>query len=811
MTKKKNPVRRLTTYMRGRLSIVFLCIVCLFFILMVRLAYWTIKNGDEFETIVLGQQNHTSRTIAYERGRIFDRNGNILASNEKIYTLVLEPKNIIDVGKRQMDDEDTVNPVVEATIRALHKYFGYEEDELRQTIAENSSSYYVVYEKDLTYDQVAAFRDFTAKAELSWDENTPASEKAEIEEARNVEGVVFEENYKRVYPYRNLACQLLGFTSSGNSGNWGIEQYYNDTLNGTNGRSYYYFNQELTQEQTVKEAENGNSVVTTIDMQIQQVIEEKLKEFDENTGSKMTSILVMDPQNGEVLGMASSNPYDLNDPMNEDNLRMLYSEEEIQDMKEYTAEVEAEEKEQERLLSDAAKAQDGQAQTREESDPGTDTGEDAETDTGAEEDGDAAGTDTGEDTGEDADADEEEDRMTIYDGFYQLWRNPVITDTHEPGSTFKPFTVATGLETGVLTGNESYYCTGSLPVGSWNIGCSHVHGNISLQDAVAESCNVAMMNIAFNEGNDIFYQYQNLFGFGRKTGIDLPGEAEASSLIPAEENRDTVTLATNAFGQNFNCTMIQLASGFASLINGGNYYEPQVVREIVNDDGNVVEEKEPNLLRETVSEETSETMRTYLKETVENGTGTKAQIPGYSIGGKTGTAEKIDENGQRNKQDYYISFIGFVPVEDPEVMIYVTIDEPNVDYQANAGLAVELEKACMEEIVRILGIEPTEELTEEEKEELARLKEEEEAEKAARDAEEEAAAQEGSSEEETGQEETSEGETDQEETSEGETGQEEASEEETDQEETSEEETERNDTSGEESASDDTEQGDLDG
>lgn len=783
VTKKKNPVRRLTTYMRGRLSLVFLCIVCLFFILVARLAYWTIKNGDEFETIVLGQQNHASRTIAYERGRIYDRNGNVLASNEKIYTLVLEPKNIIDVGKRQMDDEDTVNPVVEATIRALNKYFGYDEDDLRQTIAENSNSYYVVYEKDLTYDQVAAFRDFTAKAELSWDETTPAAEKAEIKEARNVEGVVFEENYKRVYPYKDLACQLLGFTSSGNSGNWGIEQYYNDTLNGTNGRSYYYFNQELTQEQSVKEAENGHSVVTTIDMQIQQVIEEKLKEFDENTGSKMTSILVMDPQNGDVLGMASSNPYDLNDPMNEENLRMLYSEEEIQDMKEYTAEVEEKEKEQKGLPSDGEET--------EEDAPEDDTADGA----AADDPNDSADEDT--ENAEEAEEDvSEENRRTIYDGFYQLWRNPIITDTHEPGSTYKPFTVATGLETGVLTGNESYYCTGSLPVGSWNIGCSHVHGNINLQNAVAESCNVAMMNIAFNEGNDIFYQYQNLFGFGRKTGIDLPGEAEASSLIPAEENRDTVTLATNAFGQNFNCTMIQLASGFASLINGGYYYEPQVVREIVNDDGNVVEEKETNLLRETVSEETSATMRTYLKETVENGTGTKAQIPGYSIGGKTGTAEKIDENGRRNKQDYYISFIGFVPAEDPEVLIYVTIDEPNVDYQANAGIAVELEKACMEEIVKILGIEPTEELTEEEKEELARLKEEEEAEKAAREASEEAAAQEETPEEEEGQEETPEEETGQEETSEEEEGQEETSEEETD----------REDSSGDERISGDTEE-----
>lgn len=686
MTKKKKSVRRLTTKMRGKLSFVFFVIVCLFLVLAARLAYWTIQEGDKFETIVLGQQNHTSSTIAYERGKIYDRNGNILASNEKIYTLVLEPKNIIDVGtagSEEDGEEQKENEVLETTISVLHEYFGFSEDDLRTTIEDNKDSYYVVYKRNMSYDEVSAFRNFLAKADESWDENTPADEKAEIQKARLVEGVIFEENYKRVYPYGDLACRILGFTSSGNSGNWGIEQYYNNTLNGTNGRSYYYFNQELTQEQTVKEAQNGNSVVSTIDMQVQQIIEEKLAEFDEEVGSKTTSILVMDPRNGEVLGMASSYPYDLNDPMNEDSLLQLYSQEEIDEMKAYTKEQEEEES-----------STEASEETKENS-----TEEDS----------------TEEEEQESSDEEEsEKEKMTIYDGYYQLWRNPIISDANEPGSTYKPFTVAAGLETGVLTGNESYYCTGSLPVGSWNIGCSHVHGSISLEEAVAQSCNVAMMNIAFNEGNDIFYQYQNLFGFGRKTGIDLPGEAETASLIPAEENRDTVTLATNSFGQNFNCSMMQMAAGFSSLINGGYYYKPRVVKEIQNDEGDVVEEKGAEMLRNTISEETSEIMRKYLKETVESGTGTKAQIPGYSIGGKTGTAEKIP----RNKEDYYVSFVGFVPAEDPELLIYVTIDEPNVDNQANAALAVTLEKECMEEIVKILGIEPTEELTEEEKQAL---------------------------------------------------------------------------------------------
>ena len=688
MTKKRKVPRRLTTEMRGKLIIVFLVIIFLFLLLVGHLIYCTVKKGDQYKTIVLGQQNHASSIIAYERGKIFDRNGNILATNEKIYTLILEPKNILDKNKNKNNNE-----TFEATVDALCKYFDFDEKDLKKTIQGSPDSYYVVYKKNLTYDDVEAFKEFLAKADLSWDENTPAREKAEIEEARKITGVMFEEGYKRVYPYDSLACRVLGFTSSGNKGNWGIEQYYDDTLNGTNGRSYYYFNQELTQEQTVKEAENGNSVVSTIDMQIQQIIEEKIAEFDKEIGSKMTSVLVMNPQNGEILGMASSNPYNLNDPMDESQLLKLFSQSEIDEMKTYTEKLEVEKKEE---------------------DTSTETGVDFSKKETTEEE---TSTEEGEETTE---AEEEEDKKTIYDGFYELWRNSIISDTYEPGSTYKPFTVSAGLENGTLTGEEAYYCTGSLTVGKRNIGCSHVHENINLKNAVAKSCNVAMMNIAFNEGAESFYQYQNLFGFGRKTGIDLPGEADTSSLVyNATTCENSATLATNAFGQNFNCTMIQMASGFASLINGGYYYKPRVVKQVQNDSGDVVEEIGAEVLRETISEETSETIRSYLEETVKSGTGTKAQIPGYSIGGKTGTAEKIP----RNKEDYYISFMGFAPVDNPQLLIYVTIDEPNVDNQANAALAVSLEKECMEEILKICGIEPTEELTEEQKAALEAEKE----------------------------------------------------------------------------------------
>lgn len=648
MAKKVKKIKRLTDQMRGKLILVFIGIICLFFILAVRLTYWTVNKGSEFETKVLGQQKHDSSVIPFERGKIYDRNGNILATNEKIYTLVLEPKNIL---LRKKKYEAT-------TINVLHEYFGFSKKNLKKVIEGNKDSYYVVYKKNMTYDEVAKFQKFLDMADDSM-KGVSDTKKEKIESARQVKGISFEEDYKRIYPYNSLACRILGFTSSGNVGNWGIEQSYNEQLNGVNGRAYYYFNEELDQEQTVKEAKNGNSVVSTIDMQIQKIIEEKLNDFDSKIGSKVTNILVMDPQNGEILGMASSNPYDLNEPMDEKKLLSLYSQSEIDEMKAYTQEKEAEEASEE-----------------------------------------GSGEESSEETTEQEDKDTEK-KKTIYDAFYELWRNAIISDTNEPGSTYKPFTVATGLESGALTGNESYFCTGSLMVGKRNIGCSHVHGNITLKDAVAKSCNVAMMNIAFNEGAETFYNYQNLFGFGRSTGIDLPGEAETKNLVYNASNySNSVTLATNAFGQNFNCTMMQMAAGFCSLINGGNYYRPHIVKQIQNDGGDVVKDVGKEVLRKTVSEETSASIRSYMQETVENGTGTKAQIEGYTIGGKTGTAEKIP----RNKKDYYVSFIGFTPVEKPELLVYVTIDEPNVSFQANAGLAVELEKSCMEEIVNVLGI-----------------------------------------------------------------------------------------------------------
>lgn len=286
------------------------------------------------------------------------------------------------------------------------------------------------------------------------------------------------------------------------------------------------------------------------------------------------------------------------------------------------------------------------------------------------------------------------------DAMNQIWRNFCVSDIFEPGSTAKPFTVAAGLECGALSGGEVYNCGGSLYVGGYTISCHkrEGHGNQTLSDSIANSCNVAMMKMITTIGVDEFCKYQSVFGFGQETGIDLPGEA--TGLLYDKESMDSSSLATNSFGQNFNVTMTQMVAAFSSLINGGNYYEPHIVKQILDKNGNVIENKNPVLLKKTISRETSETLRSYMKQTMTTGTGKNAQVPGYSIGAKTGTAEKHP----RKQGNYVISYMGFAPAENPEVLVYVVIDEPNVAKQDTSRLVTDLSRNIMAEAFPYLDI-----------------------------------------------------------------------------------------------------------
>lgn len=296
----------------------------------------------------------------------------------------------------------------------------------------------------------------------------------------------------------------------------------------------------------------------------------------------------------------------------------------------------------------------------------------------------------------------------------KLWQNYCVTATYEPGSVQKPFTVAAGLETGTLTTDMTFFCDGYEMFGNEKVRCVNRdgHGLETIEGALMDSCNDALMQMSYNIGAENFLDYQAVFGFGQKTGIDLPGEANTASLMYTLDNIKPVDLATNSFGQNYNCTMIQMVSAFSSLINGGNYYKPHVVTKITDDSGNTVENIEPTLLKKTVSQNTSDTLRNYLYNVVTNGTAKAAKVDGYSMGGKTGTAQMYDdETHLRKKGAYLVSFMGFVPYDDPQLVIYTVINQPNVEDEAHSSYAQNITREILKEVLPYMNVYPDEEQT----------------------------------------------------------------------------------------------------
>ena len=629
-------MRRRRTFnkkMQAKLLFVLAVLFILYGVVAVRLTYINVKSGKTYEKAVLSNQYYDSITLPFQRGEIRDRKGTVLAASVKVYNLILEPKNIIEAD--QYKSELRKGETQKATVDALVHCFGDREitkEELDLIISGNPESYYekIMKLKKLSYYERKEFEQYLETKTTYYDDEGNSVEGVIGD---RVKGYVFEEEYQRTYPNGDSACHILGYTNSGNVGNGGIEQQYNSYLNGINGREYGYLKEGLELERTVKPAVNGDSIVSTIDLNIQHIAEKKIKKFMKQVGAENASVLIMDPNNGEVLSMANSGTYDPNQSHDTKPLKRWYSAKEIKKMS-------------------------------------------------------------------------EEEKLNA---FNKVWKNYIVTDTFEPGSTFKPFTIAAGLEENKLKGDETYFCDGYQEYGNWFIRCTGYdiggHGELTLSQAIEQSCNDALMQINIKNGAGTFAKYQSMFGFGQTTGIDLPGEEDTSSLLYSKEELTSVNLATNSFGQNFNCSMIQLASGFCSLVNGGYYYQPHIVKQIINEKDGVVKNFEKTLVRKTVSSNTSKKIKTYLKNTVKKGTGAGAQIEGYSIGGKTGTAEKQP----RGTGEYLISFIAFAPVEEPQFLIYVTIDEVQDEGgQAQSRFAVGLATEIMEELVTYMNIPKTE-------------------------------------------------------------------------------------------------------
>ena len=625
--KRKDPhsERKLNATMRTKLVGLFAIVILAFVGLAVRITVINAKDGDAYKKKVLtqSQQQYSSRTLPFKRGDILDTNGTVLATSEKLYNLVLDCKVV-------NTELNKTTPYIEPTVAALVKFFNINEADVRSRLTDEktANSQYQILLKEVTIEQKKAFEEYQSPDEATKE----TLSKEELAVRNNVKGVWFEEDYKRVYPLNSLACDVIGFTYDGTTADWGIEGYYGSVLNGTNGRQYGYVTEDDTTEQTIIEPKDGSTVISTLDANIQKIVEEQIDYMwtalsngpGGVDGAANIGVIVQNPKNGQILAMGSSKPYDLNDPR---DLTKFYSTQEIDAMSE----------------------------------------------------------------------------ATMLENLQQLWQNYCISTPFELGSTFKPVTVASALDAASVAEDETFYCDGYEKFGNSMIKCSVYpkrHGEQTLADALKNSCNDAMMQIGAAMGAEQFIQYQKEFGFGQKTGIDLPGEA--SGIIFNKDSMGVTELASSAFGQGFTSTMIQEINAFSACINGGYLYKPTVMKEIVSSSGAVVDTAQSTVIRQAVSSEVSEKVRQYLGTVVaSDGTGKYAKVNGYSMGGKTGTAQKM---GSANKGKYLVSFIGFAPLNDPQVVVYVVVDEPNAGSQADSRYPQYLYRKIMEQLLPYLNI-----------------------------------------------------------------------------------------------------------
>ena len=644
--KRRKKSKKFTYKMQSALMAVYGIVIAAMIGLVIRIVYINVNDGDRYKKAALSQQTYTSAVIPFKRGDITDRNGTVLATSVKEYNLCVDPEFLLsknDKGEYLYKND---------TLDVLCEYFGFKLEELEKIIEENKSKRYLVLKKNVSVSEKEGYEEFL---------NEYTKKRKEEKKSASVKGVIFEGEYVRKYPLSTVGSTVVGFTYDKNLGNWGIEGYYNDSLNGTIGKEFGYFDSELNLESTIIDPVDGNTVVSTVDINVQRIVEENILKFEEKMGGKTVAVLMTDPQTGEIIAMANSNGiYDLNDP---------------KDVEKYFTDEEVEAATEKLLLDYAIKEElctkdNPPANVYELYDDKR------------------------------IKAVREEAKIVCLNS---MWKNFCVTDTYEPGSTFKPFVVASGLESGKLNGNEAYTCKGALTIGGRPIRCAKRtgHGTLDLEQGIMMSCNVVLMHVGNQLGKTTFLDYQNRFGFGGKTGVDVQGAA--IGLVFKEEQVGPQELATSSFGQGINVTMMQMAAGFGSLINGGNYYEPHVVKQILNDKGAVVEDIEKNLVKQTVTSKTSATMRKALYNTVLDGTAKSAQVDGYVIGGKTGTAQKLP----RGNGKYLVSFLGFAAVDDvAKVICYVIVDEPNTDDQAHSTFAQELFSDIMADALPFLGVYP---------------------------------------------------------------------------------------------------------
>ena len=617
--KRRKPTRKINLVMRKKLVMLFCAVLLALVALTARITYINATSGSKYKKQVLSQaqQRYENRVLPARRGDIYDRNGNLLATSNKVYNVILDCKAV-------NEQEEYTEP----TVRALVDVLGLDEKEIRSRLSaeDTKNSQYQILKKQISMDEKKAFEEAT---EIPEDVEESGLTKAEIKERNNVKGVWFEEDYLRIYPFNESACDTIGFTLSRDVADIGLESYYNRTLMGADGRQYGYFNNNADVEQTIIEPVNGRSIETSLDIGAQQIVEKYVNAFNEKMGAKHVGVIVEDPSTGEIIAMDGGDRYDLNNPR---DLSGVYSKEEIKAMN---------------------------------------------------------------------------DEQTV-EALNGMWSNYCVTDAFEPGSVVKPIVMAGALEKGKISESDTFLCDG-LEIfganGETPIKCAvypDAHGTETLGEVIANSCNDGMMQIGAKMGSEQFIKAQSLFNFGARTGIDLPNEG--SGIIHTEDTMGETELACSAFGQGYTCTMIQEINALCSVINGGYYYQPHLVTKIKDANGGIVKTFSPTLLKQTISSNISADIRSYMELSVQQGTSHYSKVQGYSSGGKTGTAEKFP----RGNGKYLVSFIGFAPVEEPEVVIYVVVDEPNAEDQATSRYPQYIAQGILSELLPYLNIAPDE-------------------------------------------------------------------------------------------------------
>lgn len=571
------------THHRKKILIVTFGAAILMLGLIGQLGYLMIFRSEHYSEMA-DELHERERTIKAARGEIVDRNGTVIATNRTVCT--------VSVVYNQVEDRERV-------IEVLCKELALSEAEVRKKVEKRSSREIIKTNVD------KADGDRIRKYDLA--------------------GVKVDEDYKRYYPYNSLASKVLGFTGADNQGIIGLEVKYESYLKGRDGLILTLSDAKGVEVENAAEERlepvAGNTLTVSLDVNIQKYAEQAAYQVMEKKGAKAVSIIIMNPQNGEIYAMVNAPEFDLNDPF-------------------------------------------------------------------------SLGADTGYES-----AEEKQNLLN------QMWRNRCINDTYEPGSTFKIITAAAGLESGVVSLTDQFSCPGFRIVEDRKIRCHKVggHGGETFLQGAMNSCNPVFIDVGQRLGVNSFYHYFEQFGLLGKTGIDLPGEA--GTIMHKKDKMGLVELATVSFGQSFQITPIQLLTTASSIINGGNRITPHFAVKAESTDGSVVREFTYPVREGVVSGQTSETMRYVLEQVVAEGSGNKAQVEGYAVGGKTATSEKLP----RSLKKYISSFLGFAPADDPQVIALITIDEP-VGIYYGGTIAAPVIGDIFENILPYLGIEgnPTE-------------------------------------------------------------------------------------------------------